>query len=394
MDYDKDEKTETADTEETKEKESNLWRDFLKSAVKSGGRGERDHGHLIVFGAASSGKSTLVSQFGKLENKFNEMKRFLMMRYAYCHLTSTDTEDSYSLLNIWQISEPAHADVLDVVIPTEDMSNVAYLICLDMSRPNTVESDFKKWTECVIKTQNKLLARCSAEQQDTLKVKIYKHLQFYVNPKDDTDQLPDEAKDELEVQRKHPEINLGAPVIVVANKCDTFRTQFQAEADAEDHFEIMCSYIRWWCMQYGAASFSMSKGMKDQARRILSYIDHRIFDSKFDRGPNAVVKLSNPAEKFLFIPSGFDSKDTIKAQNPNRNLEETAFSDFFKVREKKKKINATKPGMKSQFNNNFLKTVIFELQSGPRPQVVSRTGDGAEGGKKAIKQFFGRISGQ
>ena len=59
----------------------------------------------------------------------------------------------------------------------------------------------------------------------------------------------------------------------------------------------------------------MMKGLKDQARRILSYIDHRVFDTKFDRGPNAVVKLANLQEKFLFIPSGFDSK-AIKAQNP------------------------------------------------------------------------------
>merc|ERR1712130_73410 len=148
------------------------------------------------------------------------------------------------------------------------------------------------------------------------------HLQFYVNPKDDTEQLADEEKEELDIQRKDPKNNIGAPIIVVATKCDAFRTQFQADADAEDHFEIMCSYIRWWCMEYGAASFSMSKGLKDQARRILSYIDHRVFDSKFHRGPNAVVKLANMNEKFLFIPTGFDSKETIKAQNPNRTFED------------------------------------------------------------------------
>merc|ERR1711902_318438 len=149
------------------------------------------------------------------------------------------------------------------------------------------------------------------------------------------------GKEDLDIQRKNPELNLGVPIIVVATKCDVFRKHFQAEADAEDHFEIMCSYIRWWCMQYGAASFSMSKGLKDQARRILSYCDHRVFDSKFDRGPNAVVKLANLSEKFLFIPSGFDSKETIKAQNPNRNLEETPFSDFFLKESKKKQVFAT-----------------------------------------------------
>eukprot|EP01084_Bolivina_argentea_P080693 146147_1 len=323
--------------DDDEKKESNLWREFLKSAVESGGRGQQNKGHLIVFGAQNSGKSTLVSQFGKLESKFTEMKRFLMMRYAYCHLTSSDSEDSYSLLNIWQIAEPSHADVLDVVIPKEDMKNITYLICLDLSKPSTVEDEYNKWIQTITKIQNKLISRCDAQTQEKLKVKIYKHIQFYVNPKDDTEQLPDDEKKELETQREHPSSNLGVPIMVVLTKCDIFRSLYQAEADAEDHFEIMCSYIRWWNIEYGASSFSMSKGLKDQARRILSYIDHRIFNTKFDRGPNAVVKLSNLNEKFLFIPSGFDSKETIKAQNPNRNLQETPFNDFFKKNQKKKK---------------------------------------------------------
>mmetsp|Transcript_6776 Transcript_6776/g.11133 ORF Transcript_6776/g.11133 Transcript_6776/m.11133 type:complete len:407 (-) Transcript_6776:815-2035(-) len=395
MDDLKDESKGGGDDVEEEKKESNLWRDFLKSAVKSGGRGQQNVGHLIVFGAPSAGKSTLVSQFGKLESKFAEMKKFLMMRYAYCHLTASDSEDSYSLLNIWQIAEPAHADVLEVVIPKEEMNNLAYLICLDVSKPSTVEQEWKRWIETAVKTQERLVARCDAEMQEQLKVKLFKHIQFYVNPKDDTEQLPDEEKEELDVQRKNPETNIGAPIIVVANKCETFRTLYPAEADAEDHFEIMCSYIRFWCLQYGAASFSMSKGLKDQARRILSYIDHRIFDSKFDRGPNAVVKLSNLHEKFLFIPSGFDSLDTIKAQNPNRNLEETPFSDFFKKHEKKKKHNATKPKMHSDKNDKFFRTVMFDLQSGDRTQVV-RSGANTGGRDQAangvdINDFFQRL---
>jgi hypothetical protein len=191
--------------------------------------------------------------------------------------------------------------------------------------------------DTITRIQTKLISRCSALIQEDLKVKIYKHVQFYVNPKDDTEQLPEDEKKELEIQRSSPEINIGAPVIVVLTKCDIFRSLFQAEADAEDHFEIMCSYIRWWNIIAGSASFSMSKGLKDQARRILSYVDHRVFNSKFDRGPNAVVKLSNLNEKFLFIPSGFDSKETINAQNPTRNLQETPFNDFFKKNQKKKR---------------------------------------------------------
>ena len=136
-----------------------------------------------------------------------------------------------------------------------------------------------------------------------------------------------------------PAKNLGVPIIVVANKCDAFRKHFQADADAEDHFEIMCSYIRWWCIEYGAASFSMQEGLKDQARRILSYVDHRVFGSKFDRKPNYVVRLKDQdANGFLFVPSGADAIETVKAQNPHRDFDKTPFSDAFKKDEKKKKV--------------------------------------------------------
>eukprot|EP00483_Globobulimina_turgida_P000983 UN00985 len=159
-----------------------------------------------------------------------------MMRYAYCHLTSSDSEDSYSLLNIWQIAEPSHADVLEVVIPKEDMNNLAYLICLDLSKPSSVRDEYNKWMDTITRIQKKLISRCSALIQEDLKVKIYKHVQFYVNPKDDTEQLPEDEKKELEIQRSSPEINIGAPVIVVLTKCDIFRSLFQAEADAEGSF--------------------------------------------------------------------------------------------------------------------------------------------------------------
>merc|ERR1712173_155784 len=112
-------------------------------------------------------------------------------------------------------------------------------------------------------------------------------------------------------------------------------------------------------------------GLKDQARRILSYVDHRVFGSKFDRKPNYVVKLADQAANgFLFVPSGSDAIDTVKAQNPHRDFEATAFNEFFKKDEKKKKHNEAKPKMQSDENEKFLKTMQFDLKSGDRTQGV------------------------
>merc|ERR1711971_1001969 len=142
---------------------------------------------------------------------------------------------------------------------------IAYLICLDLSKPNDVEAEYAKWMATVTKIQKKLMERCTEKQQTALKGNISKHLQFYVNPKSDVsdleEQMADEEKEEESVVSSEvPLRNVGAPVIVVANKCDAFRKHFEADADAEDHFEIICSYIRWWSIQFGAASFFNAEG--------------------------------------------------------------------------------------------------------------------------------------
>ena len=121
-----------------------------------------------------------------------------MMRYAYCHLTNSESEDAYSLLNIWQISEPAHAEVLEVVIPKEDMENMAFLICLDLAHPDTVEDEFKQWMETVAKIQNTLIGRVGSQRRKEIEDKLADHIQQYVHPADDLPNPADEEEEEEE----------------------------------------------------------------------------------------------------------------------------------------------------------------------------------------------------
>jgi hypothetical protein len=295
------------------------------------------------------------------------------------------------------------------------------MICLDLSQPSKVESEFNKWKEVMLRLQKQLISRCDATKQEELRTKLYRHIQFYTNPKnigdvavdqpdddnndnddsdneDDDDSDRDDQKDDVVIQRTNPSSNIGAPIIVVACKVDAFSKHWQAMADAEDHFDKMCSYLRWWCLEYGAASFSFAKGdkgAKEQARRILQYLDHRIFDSKFDRGPNEVVKLSNLSEQFLFIPSGYDSMDNIAITNSD-NLEQTPFSTYFPSKAKTEKKQSLKPRMQSQHNTAFLKTVKLYLSSDSAQSKVPQsngTGAAASGAynNNYMNDFFAHI---
>ena len=175
------------------------------------------------------------------------------------------------------------------------------------------------------------------------------------------------------------ETNLGCPIIVVATKCDMFRKHYIAESEADDHFEILLSYLRWWSLKYGMSTFTMAKGMKEQARRILQYIDHRMFDSSFNRGPNAVVKLSNLQDQFLFIPSGFDTKNTITSQFPDRSMEDP-IGDHFKLKTKDEKKSSEQIHLRSQADDIFLKTLAFELE---RADTGQKGGDSSRGAQRA-----------
>merc|ERR1712242_201925 len=243
------------------------------------------------------------------------------------------------------------------------------------------------------KIQLTLINRLATFERKELRDRMANHVQSYINlgddipnpadeeeeetpvPNADGDEDGDDAKDEHKEEK--PAVvsadlakNLGVPIIVVANKCDAFLKYFPTHADAQDHFEIMCSWIRWWCIEYGAASFSMQKDMQGQARRILSYVEHRVFGSKFDHKPNYVVNLKDQVNGFLFIPSGADAQATVTAQNPTRDFETQQFSEYFKKDEKKKKHNEAKPKMQADENEKFLKTMQFDLKNGDGNQAV------------------------
>jgi len=377
-------------------KASNLWQAFLQDASINNKRQTKE-GHLIVFGGANAGKTSLVTQFRKLETRAGEMKRFLMMRYAYVDLTDANTDEPHALLNIWQITEPSHCKILDVVIAPEHMAYVAYMICLDVSDPSTVKEQMDLWTEVLENTQKRLLERLEPSKQAELKLKLSKHMQFYVNPNDaESEPLTSEEKESIKIDSNIPEANLGCPIILVATKCDAFSKLFVAEADAEDRFDILVGYLRWWALKYGAASFSMASTLKEQARRILHYIDYRLFDIPFNRGPSAIVKLSNLNEKFLFIPSGFDSKDIIQSQHANRSFQEP-FQALFPPKQQIQHASDDKVMLKSSEDVTFLKTLEFEIQ-----QIEKQRGSSQETSSSAttsmntkrgddLTQAFGKL---
>ena len=106
----------------------------------------------------------------------------------------------------------------------------------------------------------------------------------------------------------------------------------------------------------------MCKGFKDQAKRILHYIDYRIFSTKFNIGPSAVVSLNNLSEDYLFVPTGYDTKSMIQIQASQRSLDDPYEKYFIKPKQKRdSNSNKNKKYVKqSDDDNNFLKKLELE----------------------------------
>ncbi|ETO09920.1 dynein light intermediate chain [Reticulomyxa filosa] len=164
------------------------------------------------------------------------------------------------------------------------------------------------------------------------------------------------------INRSNPSVNIGAPLIVVLNKVDMMKSLFPAEAQANSQYEILTQYVRLWCLDYAASSFSMSKGLKEQGKRIASYLEHRIFGTAFNRGPSAVVSLTNLKDEFLFIPSGFDSKQILENQANTRSLTDP-FDKYFPLAKSQSKSAKKKFVPQANADSTFLKEMSWALDN-------------------------------
>jgi len=251
------------------------------------------------------------------------------------------------------------------------------MIVLDCSQPHTVKEEFDKWIQVAVKTQEALLARCDVKTQGDLKDKIYEHVQYYSNPNDAEAVEPTEdIKVDVGINRTTPSVNIGAPLIVVLNKVDMMKPLYPAEAQANSQYEILTQYVRLWCLNYAATSFSMSKGLKEQGKRIASYLEHRVFGGSFNRGPSAVVSLTNLKDDFLFIPSGFDSKQILENQANTRSLADP-FDKYFPLSKNQSKSVKKKFVPQANVDSTFLKEMAWALDNAKSKDPSARP-NGAE----------------
>jgi len=208
-------------------------------------------------------------------------------------------------------------------------------------------------------TKNRLVDCCEMVGICT----VYEHVQYYTNPNDtEAVEATEDIKVDVGLSRSSPSVNIGAPLIVVLNRADMMKSLYPAEAQANSQYEILTQFVRLWCLDYAATSFSMSKGLKDQGKRIASYLEHRIFGTPFNRNPSAVVSLTNLKDEFLFIPAGFDSKQILENQANTRSLADP-FDKYFPLAKNQSRFAKKKFVPQANVDSTFLKEMAWALEN-------------------------------
>merc|ERR1712130_469116 len=87
---------------------------------------------------------------------------------------------------------------------------------------------------------------------------------------------------------------------------------------------------------------------------------------------------------------GKSKEDNEKSQNAEEQKKISPFSRVFKTDKKKKKMKTTKPKMRSDENDSFLKGIKFDIDSGDRTQIRSGAKTQNQNGVD-INDFFQRL---
>ncbi|XP_013365606.1 PREDICTED: cytoplasmic dynein 1 light intermediate chain 1 isoform X2 [Chinchilla lanigera] len=105
--------------------------------------------------------------------------------------------------------------------------------------------------------------------------------------------------------------NLGIPILVVCTKCDAISVLEKEHDYRDEHFDFIQSYIRKFCLQYGAALIYTSVKENKNIDLVYKYIVQKLYGFPY-KMPAVVVE-----KDAVFIPAGWDNDKKIGILHEN-----------------------------------------------------------------------------
>ncbi|KAM6450805.1 cytoplasmic dynein 1 light intermediate chain 1 isoform 1-T1 [Liasis olivaceus] len=293
----------------------NLWSCIL-SEVSTRSRSKLPSGkNVVLLGEDGAGKTSLI---GKLQG-IEEYKKGRGMEYLYLNVHDEDRDDQ-TRCNVWILDgDLYHKGLLKFAIEATSLKDTLVMLVVDMSKPWTALDSLQKWASVVREHIDKL--KIPPEEIKEMEQKIVRDFQEYTEPGEDFPASPQrrntssqEDKDDsviLPLGADTLTCNLGIPVVVVCTKCDAINLLEKEHDYRDEHFDFIQSYIRRFCLQYGAALIYTSVKENKNIDLVYKYIVQKLYGFPFNISPVVVEKDA------VFIPAGWDNEKKIGILHEN-----------------------------------------------------------------------------
>uniref|UniRef100_A0A8C8C7N0 Dynein light intermediate chain n=1 Tax=Oncorhynchus tshawytscha TaxID=74940 RepID=A0A8C8C7N0_ONCTS len=265
--------------------------------------------NVLVMGEVGSGKTTLVAKLQGVE----DFLKGRGLEYLYFSVHDDDIDDQ-TRCNAWVLDgDLYHKGLQSVAVQREALGDSLLLVTVDLSRPWVAMESLQKWAAVAREHIDKL--RVPPETLRELENRMARQFQEYVDPgwEESAPQRRSEEEENVLLPLGENTLthNLGLPMVVVCTKCDAIST-LEKEYDYKDeHLDFIQSYIRRFCLQYGASLLYTSVKEMKNVDVLYKYLVHRLYGFPFHYPAQLVEKDT------VFIPSGWDNENKISILHEN-----------------------------------------------------------------------------
>ena len=313
-------------------KKVNLWQEILREAMT---KRSFEGANIFVFGDRFSGKKSLFKLVSQdINSRGQEIKKILsinedaskfgLIDYKYLNVRnfSEDTDNVIGKIGVWILNELVDKKTFTSLIKPEHILNSICIIVLDLSRPWSLKESLKKWLNYIDETFSPILANFEKEKQTDAKekikniIKLFEEPQFNENNQFIKKNLTEEEKNSkllMPLKDGVLQINLGIPICIVVNKSDVV-SQPGEKKFYEENSDFILKHLRETAITYGASIIYASGKENINLSLLYDYICHILFNFDLIHKSNVIDRDS------FFIPSGFDSLQTLKESDINEYL--------------------------------------------------------------------------
>jgi len=279
-----------------------IWEKCLAKATI---RDETKNIHLVVLGAQGCGKTTLVQS---IVGKSLQLERDgFLLEYSY---SPPDLQREFCM-HIWQLRDDSQLEVLKAVLPKEEVEHIAYIICIDISKPYLVEEEFKKWTT-FLRKMDPFIGINALENQKEVEVEE----ELAAQDLTDCASCPWTSSPNCLLQA---DATSKIPVIFAGTRADLFSKNYTNIGMASDKFKYIMAYIRRASYKLGGSTFVTAKGqVVSQGSTIRNYLRHILFPLEFSFGLEPMTpSLESITKEYYFMSAESDSVSSILQSLPN-----------------------------------------------------------------------------